>query len=266
MIIKKPFGSFLSNAGKTSLETADNKKVTINKNTIQKIALKLLGIPHIGMRLRSSYVLDFLNPKKGQLILEAGCGPGIYSLYIATKGSIVHAVDLNSKKINKAKGLNNILNLNIDFREESITNLPYKDNFFDKVLCSEVLEHIKEDKKAMKEISRVTKNKGIIILSVPAKNKFNRKNMKRFGHIRSGYSFNEIKDLAKANNLKIIKIKSILCFFGKFAWIINRKLFFSKILTGVLFYPLYIIALVDKILNINYKPIDYIVKLQKNEK
>lgn len=43
----------------------------------------------------------------------------------------------------------------------------YKDEYFDIILCSHVLEHIKEDKKAIKEIYRILKPDGIAIIMVP---------------------------------------------------------------------------------------------------
>jgi len=48
-----------------------------------------------------------------------------------------------------------------------ITELPYEDDFFDAVICSHVLEHIPDDKKAIKEVFRVLKPGGFAILHVP---------------------------------------------------------------------------------------------------
>ena len=45
------------------------------------------------------------------------------------------------------------------------TNFP--DNYFDIIICNHVLEHIKDDKTAIKEIYRITKKKGMAILMVP---------------------------------------------------------------------------------------------------
>jgi hypothetical protein len=49
------FGDILSKAGKINLETADDKRITINKNIVERLAFKLFGIPHIGMRMRAYY-------------------------------------------------------------------------------------------------------------------------------------------------------------------------------------------------------------------
>lgn len=48
-----------------------------------------------------------------------------------------------------------------------ITELPYNDDSFDSVICSHVLEHIRDDKKAIKELFRVLKPGGFAILQVP---------------------------------------------------------------------------------------------------
>jgi SAM-dependent methyltransferase len=48
-----------------------------------------------------------------------------------------------------------------------ITDIKFKDNFFDVIICNHVLEHVKDDQKAMHELFRVLKPKGIAILQVP---------------------------------------------------------------------------------------------------
>lgn len=48
-----------------------------------------------------------------------------------------------------------------------ICDLPFKDNQFDVILCNHVLEHIPDDTKAMQELFRVLKPKGMAILQIP---------------------------------------------------------------------------------------------------
>lgn len=48
-----------------------------------------------------------------------------------------------------------------------ILALPFKDNNFDVIFCNHVLEHIIDDKKAMQELYRVLKPKGMAILQIP---------------------------------------------------------------------------------------------------
>jgi SAM-dependent methyltransferase len=48
-----------------------------------------------------------------------------------------------------------------------VTKLPFKDGSFDKIICSEVLEHIPEEKSAVEELVRVLSKDGAIGISVP---------------------------------------------------------------------------------------------------
>ena len=48
-----------------------------------------------------------------------------------------------------------------------ITNLPFDENVFDLIICNHVLEHIQDDKIAMKEIYRVLKKNGVAIMQIP---------------------------------------------------------------------------------------------------
>ena len=55
---------------------------------------------------------------------------------------------------------------------ENITHLSFANNSFDIIFCSHVLEHIQDDKKAMREILRILKPDGFAILQVPIKDEF----------------------------------------------------------------------------------------------
>lgn len=57
--------------------------------------------------------------------------------------------------------------INEKTQEIDITKIPYNDNEFDLIICNHVLEHILDDSKALKELYRVLKNKGNIILQTP---------------------------------------------------------------------------------------------------
>ena len=57
--------------------------------------------------------------------------------------------------------INGAVNIN-----EGLPNLPYEDNSFDTVICSDVLEHLSDDKKALNDLMRVAKKK--VIITVPA--------------------------------------------------------------------------------------------------
>jgi ubiquinone/menaquinone biosynthesis C-methylase UbiE len=127
-------------------------------------------------KLEFDTTFHFLNkylPKKG-LILDAGGGPGRYTIELAKKGYQVILLDLTPKPLKTAKS--NIKKAGVeknvkDVINGSITDLSsFKDNYFDSVLClGGPLSHVKGDKarkKAITELIRVTKKGGFICISV----------------------------------------------------------------------------------------------------
>lgn len=56
---------------------------------------------------------------------------------------------------------------NVNWIQSDVENLPFRDGCFDLVYCLGVLSYLKEDKKAIAEMSRVTKEDGTVIVSVP---------------------------------------------------------------------------------------------------
>ncbi|MBU3907160.1 MAG: class I SAM-dependent methyltransferase [Nanoarchaeota archaeon] len=115
-------------------------------------------------------------PKKG-LVLDAGGGPGRYTIELAKKGYDVILLDLAPGNLELAK--RKIKKERIERRvkeivEGSITNLSmFKDNSFDAVLCiGGPLSHIsieKERKKVINELARVAKKNAPIFISVMGK-------------------------------------------------------------------------------------------------
>jgi ubiquinone/menaquinone biosynthesis C-methylase UbiE len=59
-------------------------------------------------------------------------------------------------------------NLNLDFINGSITELPFPSNEFDLVCAFDVVEHVQEDQKAVNELHRVCKKGGFVFTTVPA--------------------------------------------------------------------------------------------------
>ena len=110
-------------------------------------------------------MLDWLEPKEGENILDIACGGGALSLKIAEKGCEVYGVDLSEDTINSAKRLAAGEKIACAFKVGSAEDLPYPDEYFDKVVCSSSLEHFKDDIKALKEMHRVLKPDETVVLT-----------------------------------------------------------------------------------------------------
>lgn len=116
---------------------------------------------------RTELILHEVLTKKPKTILDAGCGRGFHLKTLSSIPFIkkLHGVDLNKEYIGRAKKI--VKNKKVIFQQASLYNLPYKDNSFDFVLCSEVLEHLKNDHQAVKELYRVLKKGKTLMVTVP---------------------------------------------------------------------------------------------------
>ncbi len=121
--------------------------------------------------------VDFskLDLPPGSWVLDAGCGSGRH-LGRAFRFRDVHVVGIDMSK-KDAGTANRTLDCMIHEAEDGggikllsvsdITRLPFKDESFDVVICSEVLEHIPDHLKAVNEIVRVLKAGKSLVVSVP---------------------------------------------------------------------------------------------------
>jgi ubiquinone biosynthesis O-methyltransferase len=99
---------------------------------------------------------------KGKNVLDVGCGTGFFTYQIAKEAESVTGIDIFKDNITFAN-CNNRMN-NVLFMTANAEKLPYKDDSFDIIFCSEVIEHIKNKGVAIKEFSRVLKHNGILLL------------------------------------------------------------------------------------------------------
>jgi ubiquinone/menaquinone biosynthesis C-methylase UbiE len=249
-----PFGSF------TYLDA---------KSLPVKLARFLYGEMHIVSRIRASIVFKWLNKDFEGLILDGGCGSGLFALTLAMKNRDVSviAIDISVSDIRRAKFYSDKLKLNnVSFIIADVTHLPFRNNVFDGALYLEILEHIQDDEEAIEELGEVLKEKGFLILSTPSE--YFPYDPKLFGHVRRGYTIDYLKNFLSSNSLHIANYEYYVKFFGKIAirltdTTINRIVREHMYLLGLIFPLAYMISKLDFFLP-HKKGLELIVKAIKS--
>ena len=113
---------------------------------------------------RNKWILKKLQNSTGKLI-ELGFGNAELLKKIQKNNNLsLYGIDISSYAVYRArKKLKGV------FKKTSITKIPFKSNYFDIVLVLEVMEHVSPSKTfgLLKEVNRVLKSNGILIVSVP---------------------------------------------------------------------------------------------------
>ena len=121
--------------------------------------------------------VDFarLAVQKGHLVLDAGCGFGRHSQEFAMRGATVMSMDLDMECLTKTRFSLDMLKNQGSIESDCMylahkgnaLKLPFKDETFDRIICSEVMEHVTDDFRACGELARVLKKNGRIAITVP---------------------------------------------------------------------------------------------------
>jgi SAM-dependent methyltransferase len=116
--------------------------------------LRLFPIEHPTMRM-------LLDPLPPSVVLDAACGTGRYSAYLAGRGHRVIGVDRSRAMLAKARAKLP----KIDFRDGDLEALPLQSGSVDAAVCALALVHLPEVGKAIAELARVVRPGGRVIVS-----------------------------------------------------------------------------------------------------
>jgi ubiquinone/menaquinone biosynthesis C-methylase UbiE len=197
--------------------------------TLKKLDLLLDKVGDIALKRRAKYIILGLDPRDGDKILDVGCGDGFYLHLLSNLG-------INLKLFGSDFDPNALKSAKIILREDKVKlfqgdlmkKLPFKDNSFDKIVMSEVVEHLPQDIKGLKEVYRVLKPGGVLCITVPNANypllwdpvnrlmeDFSGRHIKNgfwagiwFGHIRL-YKPDQIKKVVEKSGFNIESVKSL---------------------------------------------------------
>ena len=117
---------------------------------------------------RKNYITNVINDLavKSDNALEIGPGSGIYLNLLSEKFNSVTAVDIEEKYLNNIKQSDFS---NLELLVDDIKNTKLKKDSFNFILCTEVLEHITEADRVLKNIESILKPGGLLLLTTPQK-------------------------------------------------------------------------------------------------
>lgn len=166
---------------------------------------------------------------KDKIGLDVGSANGAFAIELAKCGAKkVYGIDIAKRFVENARKKATELKIrNVEFKQADARELPFKDETFDFVICTEVLEHVPNFKKAICEIKRVLKPNGEFLITVP--NSLNPAEilhqLKHFVfYILKGEPFTHInlfflptfkKHFAWAKEAKILPLHFVIPFFPK---------------------------------------------------
>jgi len=110
-------------------------------------------------KVEGELLLDLLEPTRGERILDAGCGTGVFTQEVLSRGSKVTGLDVSLPMLLRARQKASGLRVSVG----DILSLPFPGNCFDKTISITALEFIADGPRAVSELFRVTRPGGIIV-------------------------------------------------------------------------------------------------------
>jgi SAM-dependent methyltransferase len=118
-----------------------------------------------------------LGVARGERVLDVGCGGGRHAFAVMRRGGVVVALDASAAELKDVAGVAGAM---VDAGEATLEewagvvngdalDLPFPDDAFDRVVISEVLEHVWDDRRAIEELVRVLRPGGRLAATVPTR-------------------------------------------------------------------------------------------------
>jgi SAM-dependent methyltransferase len=108
---------------------------------------------------------ELLNAGAGDIVLDAGTGIGYLLNYLCEPGIRGVGVDFSPAALRLAKKEY----AHLDFFREDLGSLSFKDNSFDRILCYNVIEHMRDQERLLRELHRVLKPGGMAVIGTNMK-------------------------------------------------------------------------------------------------
>ena len=113
----------------------------------------------------------------GETVLDLGCGFGRHAYEALRRGAHVVACDLGFDELRQVRSIGDVMRADGELTNDVVLEtangdammLPFADGSFDRIIASEVMEHIDDDAGALAELTRVLRPGGVLAVTIPAR-------------------------------------------------------------------------------------------------
>ncbi len=188
-----------------------------------KDKIRWLIYPGINLhaRIRYARIPRHFQSRSEGTVLDAGCGNGMLSWKAFKAGSRVVGITLKDKEVNGCRHLFNdyhgIPEKRLSFRNHNLyDSQPLIDEFghFDEIICTEVLEHIRDDRSVCETFWKLLKPGGRLHITSPnAEHPYNiafpLDHDEKGGHVRPGYTMETYRQLFEPIGFRVEKSEGL---------------------------------------------------------
>jgi ubiquinone/menaquinone biosynthesis C-methylase UbiE len=162
----------------------------MSRNTGERLETNFFNKTTIEHLHRYALACEFA---EGKVVLDIASGEGYGANLLSNNASFVYGVDIDKETVIIAE--EKYIKSNLKFLHGSTSKIPLEDSTVDLVVSFETIEHHNEHEQMMKEIKRVLKAEGILIISTPDKKFYSDlRNYKNPFHVKELYK-NEFENL-----------------------------------------------------------------------
>jgi SAM-dependent methyltransferase len=170
---------------------------------VERLYVQIFGYPALGLRVRAKTILPLIRSlPQPHRILDAGCGKGVFTFAAARAfpQALVVGADSSSELVQRNRMLAERLGIkNIRFETQDLMRLDAQ-QAYDLIIATDILEHVENDRGLLRRFFEALRKDGRLVLHVPHITRhilwWSRVNFMGIeGHVRPGYSLNDLRQL-----------------------------------------------------------------------
>jgi ubiquinone/menaquinone biosynthesis C-methylase UbiE len=175
---------------------------------MKRLFRRLTGVGDFHSHIRWNAIRRYVDFNAARTV-ELGANTGVMSIEVATRnpGGLVVASEYDADLVALAQRVKDDAGVtNVVFSQADIRDLANAEEPFDQALVIDVLEHIDDHQEAVRQVARLLRQGGRLVVSVPTPRYpivFGRPYHESIGHVRDGYLFEDLKALLQQGGFEV---------------------------------------------------------------